>query len=69
MKFNRRVGRKEVTGAEVLYDYRYLSERNDDSSKALVAKYGEHSDILEVIRTLCEIRNGRGVTDDIDHLG
>ncbi len=27
MKFNRRVGRKEVTGAEVLYDYRYFGER------------------------------------------
>jgi len=69
MKFNRRVGRKEVTGAEVLYDYRYFSERGDDAAKALVAKYGESSDILEVVKTLCEIRNGRGVTDDIDHLG
>ncbi|GAB2995359.1 DNA-directed RNA polymerase subunit beta [Arenimonas maotaiensis] len=69
MKFNRRVGRKEVTGAEVLYDYRYFSERGDDAAKALVAKYGESSDILDVVKTLCEIRNGRGVTDDIDHLG
>ncbi len=69
MKFNRRVGRKEVTGAEVLYDHQYFSERSDDSSKALVEKYGNTSDILEVIHTLCEIRNGRGVTDDIDHLG
>ena len=69
MKFNRRVGRKEVTGAEVLYDYRYFSERSDEAAKALVAKYGETSDILEVVKTLCEIRNGRGVTDDIDHLG
>jgi DNA-directed RNA polymerase subunit beta len=69
MKFNRRVGRKEVTGAEVLYDYRYFSERNDEAAKNLVAKYGNSSDVLEVIKTLCEIRNGRGVTDDIDHLG
>ncbi|WP_395772647.1 DNA-directed RNA polymerase subunit beta [Arenimonas sp.] len=69
MKFNRRVGRKEVTGAEVLYDFQYFSERSDDAAKALVAKYGKDSDILEVINTLCEIRNGRGVTDDIDHLG
>jgi DNA-directed RNA polymerase subunit beta len=69
MKFNRRVGRKEVTGSEVLYDYQYFSERNDENSKKLVEKYGNTSDILEVIRTLCEIRNGRGVTDDIDHLG
>ena len=69
MKFNRRVGRKEVTGAEVLYDYRYFSERSDEAAKNLVAKYGNSSDVLEVIKTLCEIRNGRGVTDDIDHLG
>ena len=69
MKFNRRVGRKEVTGSEVLYDYQYFSERNDENSKKLVEKYGKTSDILEVIKTLCEIRNGRGVTDDIDHLG
>ncbi len=69
MKFNRRVGRKEVTGSEVLYDYQYFSERNDENSKKLVEKFGKTSDILEVIKTLCEIRNGRGVTDDIDHLG
>ena len=69
MKFNRRVGRKEVTGSEVLYDYQYFSERNDENSKRLVEKFGKTSDILEVIKTLCEIRNGRGVTDDIDHLG
>ncbi len=69
MKFNRRVGRKEVTGSEVLFDHQYFSERNDEASKALVAKNGNTSDILEVIHTLCEIRNGRGVTDDIDHLG
>ena len=69
MKFNRRVGRKEVTGAEVLYDFQYFSERSDETAKGLVAKYGKTSDILEVINTLCEIRNGRGVTDDIDHLG
>jgi DNA-directed RNA polymerase subunit beta len=69
MKFNRRVGRKEVTGSEVLYDFQYFNERNDDNAKKLVEKYGQTSDILEVIRTLCEIRNGRGFTDDIDHLG
>ncbi|WP_395769582.1 DNA-directed RNA polymerase subunit beta [Arenimonas sp.] len=69
MKFNRRVGRKEVTGAEVLYDFQYFSERSDETAKGLVANYGKTSDILEVINTLCEIRNGRGVTDDIDHLG
>jgi len=47
MKFNRRVGREEVTGAGTL--------SNDD--------------ILEVIKELINIRNGKGVIDDIDHLG
>ncbi|TNJ33500.1 DNA-directed RNA polymerase subunit beta [Arenimonas terrae] len=69
MKFNRRVGRKEVTGASVLYDSKYFGERNDEIAKNLVKELGESSDILDVIRTLCEIRNGRGVVDDIDHLG
>ena len=69
MKFNRRVGRKEVTGASVLYDHQYFKDRNDENSKNLVKANGESSDILEVIKTLCEIRNGRGNVDDIDHLG
>jgi DNA-directed RNA polymerase subunit beta len=69
MKFNRRVGRKEVTGASVLYDAKYFGERNDENSKNLVKELGATSDILDVIKTLCEIRNGRGVVDDIDHLG
>ena len=69
MKFNRRVGRKEVTGASVLYDSKYFGERNDETAKNLVKELGQSSDILEVIKTLCEIRNGRGVVDDIDHLG
>ena len=47
MKFNRRVGREEVTGNGVL----------------------SSDDILDVIRTLIEIRNGKGTVDDIDHLG
>ncbi|WP_028920623.1 DNA-directed RNA polymerase subunit beta [Pseudoxanthomonas suwonensis] len=69
MKFNRRVGRKETTGEAVLYDYKYFGERNDEESKRLVAAQGETSDILDVLRVLTEIRNGRGVVDDIDHLG
>jgi len=47
MKFNRRVGRKEVTGSGVL----------------------DCEDILEVLRVLIDIRNGKGGVDDIDHLG
>src|SRR4026209_2194696 len=69
MKFNRRVGRKEVTGAPVLYDHQYFKDRSDDASKALVEANGKTSDILDVIKTLTEIRNGRGTVDDIDHLG
>ncbi len=69
MKFNRRVGRKDVTGPGVLYDHKYFAERNDEESKRLVAEQGESSDILDVLKVLCEIRNGRGTVDDIDHLG
>ena len=47
MKFNRRLGREESTGAGVL----------------------SREDIVDVIRTLVEIRNGFGTVDDIDHLG
>jgi DNA-directed RNA polymerase subunit beta len=69
MKFNRRVGRKDDNGPGILYDHKYLNERNDEESKRLVRELGQTSDILDVIRTLCEIRNGRGTVDDIDHLG
>ncbi|MEG3158160.1 DNA-directed RNA polymerase subunit beta [Lysobacter zhanggongensis] len=69
MKFNRRIGRKETTGASVLYDAKYYGERKDEESKRLAAECGEGSDILDVIKVLTEIRNGRGVVDDIDHLG
>ena len=47
MKFNRRIGREEITGLGTL----------------------EKSDIIAVMKTLIEIRNGKGVVDDIDHLG
>ncbi len=47
MKFNRRVGRQELTGPSTL----------------------SNEDIIEVIRILVELRNGRGEIDDIDHLG
>ncbi|GAB3514789.1 DNA-directed RNA polymerase subunit beta [Pseudoxanthomonas daejeonensis] len=69
MKFNRRVGRKETTGEAVLFDHQYFSARNDEESKRLVGAQGETSDILDVLRVLTEIRNGRGTVDDIDHLG
>ncbi|NKB38059.1 MAG: DNA-directed RNA polymerase subunit beta [Gammaproteobacteria bacterium] len=70
MKFNRRVGRKEVTGPGILFDGKYFSERNDELSKELFQKRGEsESDITDVLSTLVSIRNGRGTIDDIDHLG
>lgn len=47
MKFNRRLGRDEVTGSGVL----------------------DKEDILAVMKTLIDIRNGKGTVDDIDHLG
>ena len=47
MKFNRRVGREEITGSGVL----------------------SREDIIEVMKTLIDIRNGNGHVDDIDHLG
>ncbi len=69
MKFNRRVGRKEITGPEILYDAKYLGERKEELSERLVKELGQSSDIIDVIRTLIEIRNGKGQVDDIDHLG
>ncbi len=69
MKFNRRIGRKEVTGASVLYDAKYFADRKDDESVRLREENGAGSDILDVIKVLTEIRNGRGTVDDIDHLG
>jgi len=69
MKFNRRLGREEAEGVGVLYDAKYFGARDDEAAKALVAQLGESSDIVDVLRTLVDIRNGKGVVDDIDHLG
>jgi len=69
MKFNRRVARDDVKGPGILYDSVYFSRRADDASRLLARKLGPMSDIVDVIRTLCEIRNGNGTVDDIDHLG
>jgi len=69
MKFNRRVHREEIVGPGILYDSAHFSKRTDDFSKELYEKYGETSDIIAVIKELCDIRNGNGQVDDIDHLG
>src|ERR1700758_428410 len=69
MKFNRRVGRKEILGPGILYDFKYAGSRTDELSKRLVAEYGAMSDIIDVLKVLIDIRNGNGQVDDIDHLG
>ena len=47
MKFNRRIGREDLTGEGIL----------------------SNEDIIAVIQTLLDIKNGKGIVDDIDHLG
>ncbi len=70
MKFNRRVGREAVKGPGILFDQMYLSRRSDDYSKNMLKKNAGHpSDIVDALKTLIDIRNGRGIVDDIDHLG
>ena len=43
MKFNRRVGRKEIIGPGVLYDRKYFAERNDENSQNLVKTLRRHA--------------------------
>ena len=69
MKFNRRVGRDAGTGSGILYDGLYFSRRTDEFGKRHAAEYGAQSDVIDVLKTLVDIRNGNGVVDDIDHLG
>ena len=69
MKLNRRLDRDAEVGPGVLYDGRYFSGRNDAFSQALRAEHGDTSDIIDAIKVLVELRNGRGTGDDIDHLG
>jgi DNA-directed RNA polymerase subunit beta len=69
MKFNRRVHRDEILGPGILYDHAHFAKRSDEFSKKLVESLGENSDIISVIKELCDIRNGNGQVDDIDHLG
>jgi DNA-directed RNA polymerase subunit beta len=69
MKFNRRLGREAVTGPGILYDSKYFADRAEDEAVAAREEMGEASDIIDVVRTLVDIRNGNGTVDDIDHLG
>ena len=69
MKFNRRLDREEESGAGILFDQRYFSTLKTDEAEEISEQYGDGSDIVDVIKTLLEIRNGKGTVDDIDHLG
>ncbi len=69
MKFNRRLGRDSEEGPGVIYDGRYFSGRGDEFSKGLVRQQGDTSDVIDAMKVLVELRNGRGTVDDIDHLG
>ena len=70
MKFNRRLRREASTGLGILYDGRYFSERKkDEDAQKMVEELGDSSDILDVLKQLIAIRNGKDIVDDIDHLG
>ncbi|MCS5588070.1 MAG: DNA-directed RNA polymerase subunit beta [Porticoccaceae bacterium] len=69
MKFNRRLDRGDEKGAGILYDQRYFSNLKTDEAAELREQYGAGTDIADVIKTLIQIRNGKGAVDDIDHLG
>ncbi|EGV31845.1 DNA-directed RNA polymerase subunit beta [Thiorhodococcus drewsii AZ1] len=70
MKFNRRLGRESEEGPGVVYDGRYFAGRTDEFSKKLYEEFGDGtSDIVDALKVLVELRNGRGTVDDIDHLG
>ena len=69
MKFNRRLGREDEEGPGILYDGRYYAGRNEELAKTLHAELGDASDIVDVMRIVVDLRNGRGSVDDIDHLG
>ncbi|MFK4754737.1 DNA-directed RNA polymerase subunit beta [Oceanobacter antarcticus] len=69
--------------AEALFDNLFFSEERYDLSAVGRMKFNrrigreeilgsgvlDNSDIVEVLRTLIDIRNGKGIVDDIDHLG
>ncbi len=69
MKFNRRLGRENEEGPGILYDGRYFKGRGEESAQALYQQLGDTSDIVDAMKMLVELRNGRGTVDDIDHLG
>ena len=46
-----------------------ITLQKTDEAEELQQKYGDGLDIVDVIKTLIDIRNGKGAVDDIDHLG
>jgi DNA-directed RNA polymerase subunit beta len=72
MKFNRRVGRDTIEGPGILYDELYFRERAARATRPRERRTNSSangSDIIDVLRKLIDIRSGKGVIDDIDHLG
>ncbi|MFP8965524.1 DNA-directed RNA polymerase subunit beta [Pokkaliibacter sp. CJK22405] len=53
MKFNRRINRLDENGEAI------------ETGPGILSK----EDIIDVLKTLIDIRNGKGTVDDIDHLG
>jgi DNA-directed RNA polymerase subunit beta len=50
-------------------NYKFYRDLPDDQKPGLDATVLTPSDILETVRHLIELKNGRGSVDDIDHLG
>jgi len=69
MKFNRRLARDTEEGPGILFDGCYFGNRSDELAQQLSRELGDSSDIIDALRVLVELRNGRGSVDDIDHLG
>jgi DNA-directed RNA polymerase subunit beta len=50
-------------------NYKFYRDMADDQKPSLEQTVLTPSDILETVRNLIELKNGRGSVDDIDHLG
>ncbi|HEY8946685.1 MAG TPA: DNA-directed RNA polymerase subunit beta, partial [Polyangiaceae bacterium] len=50
-------------------NYKFYRDKPDEQKPALEQKTLSFTDILETVRHLIELKNGRGSVDDIDHLG
>ena len=61
MKLNLRLGRPDSADGS--------GERTDGSGDGYGERVLSHQDIIDVLRRLIDIRNGKGEVDDIDHMG